>query len=433
MTTCMDTLPIELIEYIVTFLDVRDIASFRLTSRNLESKASQGHFKGFFTEKEIIVTAERLQNMVHVMATGRLGCLLQHCIISGVAEPQISSTFDIAECQGLLTKAFNFLKQRSATGGLVSLSFCVIVLTRPVGDGTFEVGSLPSWTEIWAAALHTFEITMAALSESKLLVYDHLDLYGYVSSCSLNYHAFLHLTRNISSMGVFHHLKTLILSLSSPHDASEQTLAQETAIYGHSQTWHVALTFRGILRMIESMPELEVLHLHWYSLPHDACTTLVQPTISLDCSIHPLTTTRLKECSVRGLHTSESDLLYFIKALNPAVLILADVCLISGTYASIFEHLTNPDTPMTQYFIDDIFEYGNLVHFDTPGTPKFPYRGVDMGPSLLTRHTSHLKEPIRYSFTSRRPVGNRERRRWLEHKVREFGPSEDLRPKPIPR
>ncbi|RWA11829.1 hypothetical protein EKO27_g3289 [Xylaria grammica] len=267
---------------------------------------------------------------------------------------------------------------------------------------------------------------MAALSESQLLVHDHLDLYGYVSSCSLNYNAFLHLTRTITSMGVFHHLKTLILSLSSPHDASEQTLAQETAIYGHSQSWHVALTFRGILQMIESMPELEALHLHWYSLPNDACTALVQPTTRLDSSIFPPTTTRLKECSVRGLHTSESDLLYFIKALNPAVLILADVCLISGTYASIFEHLTNPDTPMTQYFIDDIFEYGNLVHFDTQGTPKFRYRGVDMGPSLLTRHTTHLKEPIRYSFTSRRPIGNRERRRWLEYKVREFGPSEDL-------
>lgn len=46
----LKALHIELIEHIVTFLELRDIASLRLTCRAIKSKASQGCFATFFKQ-----------------------------------------------------------------------------------------------------------------------------------------------------------------------------------------------------------------------------------------------------------------------------------------------------------------------------------------------------------------------------------------------
>ncbi|KAI0533029.1 hypothetical protein GGR58DRAFT_522184 [Xylaria digitata] len=415
MTVSLESIPIELTEHIVTFLNLRDIASLRLTNRSIESKASQGHFTKFFTRKQVKLDTETLQNMLHVTRRGRLGCLLRHCIISGITEPDTASKSQIAGHKGLLAQAFDFLKQRSSRGSLDSLRLRVTIRTGRANGGAREAETIPLGVAIWMAALNTFNITMAALSKSELLVYEQLDIYGTISSCSLNYDAFLSLSQQISFLSIFYRLKKLMLSLSSPYDAStEHTPTQETTAISLSQTAHVVY-----------MPNLEALHMHWYSLRSDAPATSVQPAPGIDNAIVPAIA-HLKECSVRGVYTTKGDLLRFIKAVNPSVLIMADVSLTSGTYTSIFDHLTNPETSITHYFLDDIREGTNLVHFDTEGTSKFPYKGIEMGHSWLTRDTTHFKEPIRYSITSRRPIRSGERKRWLKYKLQEFGPSENL-------
>ncbi|KAI1496947.1 hypothetical protein F5X99DRAFT_398507 [Biscogniauxia marginata] len=89
------------------------------------------------------------------------------------------------------------------------------------------------------------------------------------------------------------------------------------------------------------------------------------------------------------------------------------VRLIAGIYASLFEYLTRLNTPVAYYYLDDICEGNNLVHFDVPGKSKFQYQALDIGPSTLIRQSSYVKELIRYRTTSRRPLGFGERMRWL--------------------
>jgi hypothetical protein len=90
----------------------------------------------------------------------------------------------------------------------------------------------------------------------------------------------------------------------------------------------------------------------------------------------------LKRARVSSIKGSETHLLHFLEAVHPATLTLTNVRLVSGTYASIFQYLTGPDSPVTYYHLDGIREGNALAHFDVPGSSKFRYRGRHRGAQL---------------------------------------------------
>jgi hypothetical protein len=415
-----EALPVELVAEIVTLLDPRDILSLRLTSRTLESKLSQQLLNRFFAKKHVELARGPLEDMAYVTSKGHLGCLLQHCTITGVAGSNTIEETEFDEHVRLLTEAFINLKQRSPKGRLASLCLGVVVRSQPSEDGSPEPDISSSPKHVWATALRTFNITMAALQESQLPIDEHLDIFGGASGCSLAYDAFLPLTRRFASMSVFSSLKKLTVSLSSPFlDDKEETL--DTSISQHSnQSVHGTLLLQGFLGMSEIMPKLEDADIHWYNLRHYASTRTVDPTIHVSGSSH-VNFSCLKACTLSGVYLSEHDLLEFVKAVHPVALTMTATRLVSGTYTSLFEYLALPDTPVTHLYLDDILEGGLLVHFDAPGASKFPYLGITMGPSTLTRQKNEVNEVIRYSTTSRRPLGSPQRMRWWKSRTLRFG------------
>ena len=84
MVSPLKALSIELIEYIVTRLEFCNIVSLRLTSHIIEIKTFQGCFIAFFKHKKVELTATTLKVLVQVTGQGRRGCLLRHCIITGI-------------------------------------------------------------------------------------------------------------------------------------------------------------------------------------------------------------------------------------------------------------------------------------------------------------------------------------------------------------
>jgi hypothetical protein len=123
---------------------------------------------------------------------------------------------------------------------------------------------------------------------------------------------------------------------------------------------------------------------------------------------------------------SESDLLQFLEAVRPATVSLTDIHLVSGTYASVFQYLTSPDSPVACYHLDDDWEGNALVHFEVPGSSKFRYTRGNPGPSSLTRQAGHVKEAIHYRFALGRALGSGERMRWRKSKIQEYGPPQDF-------
>ncbi|KAI1441251.1 hypothetical protein F5Y02DRAFT_400283 [Annulohypoxylon stygium] len=418
MKSSLETLPVELIGHIVTLIDLRDIVSLRLASRTVESKVSQQHLAKYFNYKHVEMAPAPLENLAYITSQGRLGCLLEHCTITGVAGSGMSRTRNDDEHIHLLARAFSNLKQRSPKGRLTSLSLRVDVRNR---DSTSESDSPSLRESIWATALRTFNVTIAALHASQLPVDEHLDIYGGVSRCSLPYDALLPLTQRFTSMPVFSSLKKLTVSLSSPFINPEESTS-DSAINTpeqFSQTVHGKLALRGLLDMSSIMPKLESLDVHWYNIiAYDTSTAPLDSSVELSHSNFAC----LEICRLRGVYIFESDLLEFVKAVHPSALTMSDIRLTSGTYSSIFEYMALLDTPITYYHLDDLREGHALVHFDVPGNAKFPYRGVTMGPSTLTRQENEVKEAIRYRITHKRPLGSGERMRWWKSKVQEFGP-----------
>ncbi|OTB09180.1 hypothetical protein M426DRAFT_134044 [Hypoxylon sp. CI-4A] len=430
MEPSLEALPIELVGHIVTLIDLRDIVSLRLTSRNVESKVSQQHFARYFNHKNVELAPGPLEDMVHITSQGHLGCLLQHCTITGVVGSEMSGIQNDDEHLRLLTRAFSNLKQRSPKGRLASLCLRVDVRSR---DSTSESDGPSLRESVWATALQTFNVTMAALHASQLPVDEHLDIYDGVLRCSLAYDALLPLTQQFSSMSVFSSLKKLTVSLSSPFKEPEgSTLDSAISKLGRSsQTVHGKLALRDLLNMSSIMPKLESLDVHWYNIiTHDTYNAPLDPYYSV-LQLGQSNFACLKTCSLRGVYILESDLLGLIKAVHPSALTMTDIRLTSGTYSSIFEYMTLPDTPITYYHLDDLRQGLNLVHFDVPGKAKFPYRNVTMGPSTLTRQQNEVKEAIRYRITYGRFLGSGERMRWWKRKNQEFGPS-NYRKLPMP-
>ncbi|KAL9078392.1 MAG: hypothetical protein Q9157_002687 [Trypethelium eluteriae] len=177
MASLLEALQIELIENIVIFLELCDIASLRLTSRNIEDKASQGCFTAFFKDKDVELKTRRLQEMVRITSQGRLGYLLQDCAISGVAQKETTATDESAEHLRLLTEVFRNLKQRSPKGELSSLGLRVVARVEGPDGELIEPHEFCSWRAVWNTASHTFNVAMAALSESQLPVENHLDIF----------------------------------------------------------------------------------------------------------------------------------------------------------------------------------------------------------------------------------------------------------------
>ncbi|KAI0815446.1 hypothetical protein GGR55DRAFT_628904 [Xylaria sp. FL0064] len=421
MPATIECLPVELIAHIATYLEFQPVCSLRLASRTLAGKLSPAYLPQFFAYKNVKFDHESLNEFVYMTYPGRAGCVLRHCTITVVEESRLVLT-------RLLNDAFTNLKQNSPRAGLVSLR----VNAESLPKGTFYHLALEM---LWRTAQQTFETTMTALRKCHLPVSEHLELRGSVQGCSLSYRdALFRITDLASATTVFGLLKKLTMSLSSMCITSVQIpSAYDRSMYGTAhvrQSVHGSSVIQGLLVMLASMPHLEELHIHSYnvgslfsSLVEEGIMNLDNMNLDVTAPLDPAHL-NLKACSLRGLYVAEEDLLRYLKAVRPTKLILADIRLIPRTWTPIFECLSSSTLPITYYHLDDLREGdGLLVHFDdVPGQSKFPYCGVQMGPSTLTRQMDEVGATIRYRCTTRWPLGSGERKRWLESKTLEFGP-----------
>ncbi|RWA07378.1 hypothetical protein EKO27_g7715 [Xylaria grammica] len=315
--------------------------------------------------------------------------------------------------------------------------------------------------EFWAVVRRTFKVTIAALDEVNLPIREHLDLFGGATGYSLEYDAFVAFTQKLSLGSVFNRLKRLTMSLSSPlvldcpdyGNESESELGfeqyfaaldidqhaeQDTGrhlnpdilAWDNREGWktqkaHSESVLGAVLQLPGIMPELESLSLHWNNTGKDASISLVQhpADASTTNSSAPLC---LRECNLGGLYVPASGLLQFITSVRPERLNMKGIHLVSGTYTSHLEYLTNPNTPTTYYRLDDMYARGGrLIHFNIPGGQKFSYMnsaGMRLGPTTISQETNDAKHKnITYLIGPADP-GTVSYAYWLRDMMSEFGP-----------
>ncbi|KAJ9294733.1 hypothetical protein DTO271G3_6653 [Paecilomyces variotii] len=448
-----DTLAIELIDLVVAHLDCSDIAALRLTCHRVKTIVSQGRFTTFFKQRNVPLETRALQDLAVGTSQGHLICRLQDCTLTGVLD-ETENTEAAAEedHRRLLTEAFCNIKQRSPAGCLATVRLRLVVR---LADGTLvapeDCRHSGRWMRIWDTAQRTFRVVMAALKATQLAVDCELDLFHGHTYCCLTSDIFVASVTTFPWTAIFGSLKKLKLNISSPHRASTTTASsatddlhdewttsgsdeaagRETEAPGKllKETERRACTqvlFQGVLQLRSLLSELETVDLLWCLMGRRrmAEPTLLQPPASDETEPGTDGPLRLKECWLRGLVVAEADLLRFLQRTQPVALTLIHITLNPGTYDSIFGFLTDPETLISSYHLDDLFEknWVKTVHFEIPGSPKFAYRRGGGTPSTLSRQGEDIKIPIRYHLPIHIAKGSGKHMRWRQESRRVYGP-----------
>lgn len=393
-------LPIELVENIVTNLDLRDVSSLRLTCREIGNKASQLSFAALFVNQDVKLTTRALKDFVVITSQGQLGYLLQNLTLTGIASNEPTTPEETAEHVRLLAAAFRNLKQRSPRRGLVSLTLGLAARVghrgqlAPPDDQRVK----PAWRTVWDEAARTFRAVVAALGESQMSVGERLDVFGVVACCSLACDFFVASAGIFSSGPVFGSLRKLTLSLSPPYCALG-LIGLPARVYKRALRRHCQQVFPAVMQLGHVTRELEFWDLHWFSLGIHTSTSNVSDSPEEDSIVNSSSTVHVKNCSLRGVFTSEVDLLQFLQTARPEVLTLKDNHLITGKYTPIFDFISGQNSPIRSYHLEDLYNDPSgarrpIVQFIVPESSEFLLSGGDKGPTMLTRRASDAKEPI---------------------------------------
>lgn len=419
MASSFRLLAVELVEEIVTYLDVHDIAALRLTCREIERKASYGSFAEYFKVANIDLTRKALQNFVHLTRNGGLGTHLQRCTISSIARNDDIPHHERTEYAQLLFQAFLNLKMYSPKKMLKSLTLRVSPISGIGSVAGIENNSNPfmSSRKIWIAAIDVFNIMMAALVGSRIVVEDELCLFGRVKGCSLTTDTLFTSWQSPVSVSAFRTIKKLNLSLSAPFEAKvEHSFEAETPSQMQARYCRVALN--GILERLRLFPQLHSLELHWYR--QDRILETSYTGIIRERQVIPKRKDlpQLVACILRGFYASGTTLLNFLSLLNPTKVGLENISLTSGRWDPIFLHIIDKAKAV---HLDDLYQAGTLLHYSqVPGHAKWPSSGPDIGPTTLTYKNE--VGPIIYRLASGTPRGSWPYHQWRIRRGKEYGP-----------
>ncbi|KAI4730056.1 hypothetical protein E4T49_02028 [Aureobasidium sp. EXF-10728] len=381
-------LPSEIVESIVCLLDLRDICSLRLASRTIEAASSQAYFRTFFLSKTIKLETKAVARFAAITEHSRFAVLLQDLCVNGIPLAPSTSVPNL-EHVDMLSTAFRNLSKHSSEYSLRSL-------TVGIDDQTSK---LPLFLRFIAGASAVTIVLNAANSSG--LPLEKLNLLYDVTKCSVPCTVFDSLFESAQQVR-FSHLRSLSMSLTqrfSEPDFEEE--AEDELV--DSITDNAKANLQGVEAVVNficlASSHVEELNLHWYntsSYPPSDTDVLSRgwfDQVSENASFN-----NLRDLTLRGLHVSQPPLLRLL--MSPLLqTVHLEYIRLNGSLRLILDCLTSPHRPLTQFYLDDIYEE-KLVHFFVPGKAKFRYSGRVPGPSTVLRMGKEVLLPLEYGPTT---------------------------------
>ncbi|KAF2768918.1 hypothetical protein EJ03DRAFT_351757 [Teratosphaeria nubilosa] len=486
MAAPFEDLPVEIVEKVVCLLDLPDAGNLRLVSGALAAKSSQGSFKRYFVSKSVDLTRRSLEDFVRVTEAGSLGSLVEEITLVGIVwdteyianvvrdrskrvtestEPRprtrqvelddAAVADAAAELKVLrereveaaawgkdggdvdfLRQAFGNLVRNGKDGGLKSLKTEVVVYRETSGTRSQPIEG-GKWDLIWDAAAYAFRTVMRALAGSGLQV-EELCLFGRQQRCSVASHELDGVDFGGAEMRkCLAALERSSLSFSLDFGSAPASEAHDDPCDGkrnRSQEHATPLseppanTLTGLPTLLQNTPQLQDLHLHFYSTTtkHEQRNTerqMLQVLFHTIAQTAPLT--NLRTCRLRNLTASETSLLTFLQS-SPLLssLQLEEIHLLDpGSFAPVLEYLANEASNLIYLHLDTLWEKRLLYFEGEVGMPYFPSRGTGRGPNWVIRVGSEaVKRVVRARVSLGRPLGSPQAVRWRETRRREFGP-----------
>ncbi|KAL4796924.1 hypothetical protein BDV19DRAFT_360068 [Aspergillus venezuelensis] len=316
--------PAEIVDIILSFLDLRDICAFRLTSRGLAYRVSSAPSLGLhLQQRHVDITEHSLRALANATAKpGQLGCFIQDLTLVGVVNNtkflarEIRDQHTKAEAQqdlAILTKrhkeyenmhasgfdvrllgqTFRNLIAHSRHGSLRSLSLAVVVY-REDGQKRLLPAEGDGWMLIWQAATETFHTALAALADSGIRV-QKLDIYNSVQRCSLACNELSVVNFESTALATsLASLKQLAVSFSDrvinmyvedygqtgdSYDSWDEDGETRELEDIEAEACHES-TFIGVAGLVQQCKRLESLELHYYQLDKKDSLSLAPKTHS---------------------------------------------------------------------------------------------------------------------------------------------------------
>lgn len=416
----LENLTAEILEAIIVKLQFRDIGSLRLVSRTIAAKTVQDTLKERFASKTVEWTSEKqLQELLRLTQPHWMGRFLQNLTIVGRAKAALTTPSN----QGLITAAFDNLRQNSIHGGLKSIILAIQGRDKSNDIITTE-RIIREWEIVWKTASQTFNTVCRALSDSALPI-QKLDVFGSIPRCSLACNKiapgldYINLSRPLAN------LKCLSLSLS--HHIDESPRSSTLRSFSRIQRYH-----NDIRRFLELCPYLETLELHWYNLQYPSDENDAQERLFFTEIVKLDSLSKLRHCRLYGLHTDETTLTVFCKqATQLCSLSMNEIHLREGKFAPVFKYVTNHLPHLDYIHLSDLYEDEvRLICFAAPGKLDIPTTSRSNGPRTITRTGAACQRPIRYRFISGRIGGSAIAWRWRNNRSLLYGPPFTYSPPP---
>lgn len=422
----MDTLPVETVENILGHLQVPDISSLRLSCHALNNALCRtSRLRRIFRRKTIRFSTPGLEQFTRVTDHPGMACLLEHCAFVGIA-----AKTDVSDAENvlgeLLTRAFRNLRKFGRQKALKSLSF-TMTAGKYNRKGCFVVAkSYNDRYAVWDTAPYVWHKVVDSLVAAELEVQDQVDLYSDQKICSITYTSFLDTGRKVlDGFNPFQRTKQLHVSLCAPlrqpkedgtdyysHDGRAERLENPPPIATLGNLLRGTLSWMQGLKSVD-MHRYEV-GSHWEAHPTNELRVPVDEPA--------LPSHHLKELKLRGFITTTQTLRKVVQATTPECFFLTYMFLVpDGTWDDVLSFLASSD--VASYRLEDVFHLNRLVHFDAPGSPKFPYLGRELQwPSILHRQGEQVRAPVECRTPTTRPLGSGKVMRWRKANMRDYGP-----------
>lgn len=422
MPTGFTNLPDEIVEMVVCQLECRDICNLRLASRAIDSASTQAHFKSFFSKSFVRLDTASIYRFADITRCSRFTGLLCDLRLFGTQRSLESDCFTSEDIDVLCTAIQRFCHHHKSSSRYCLRSLGVAIREEATGSrGT--VGHSPTRSAASApaarAALRVVN-TIGMPIEKLYLMYHPL-------ACSVPCCIFEDPSMLIKPSSNWSALRCLALKLTyhaqsgtgvglgSTEDELREAPPEASANAGTRRV-------KAIVDFFSLIPNIEKLRLYWF----DACTLTRTPTAAspiercfFDQVLLTVSFPKLKYIELRGLYLAQGSLQKVLT--TPSLrLVHLEYIHISGALRPVLDDLTGPNTKITQFCLDDIYEQ-SMVHFAIEGRPKFPWSGTVPGPSTVLRKGEEVKLPLDYGFPRGTPLPSQELHHYMTTRLRVFG------------
>jgi hypothetical protein len=411
----LSDLPHEVVEMIVCQLECRDICNLRLVNCAIDAASTQAYYKSFFvSDKTVELGSSAVSKLADFIQHSRFAAHLQGLKLTAGTESRDQGTTSYASLDAdLLRRTFRSLCKLHRQPH----QYCLRSLSAEIARDTTRSRRLifmpqsESDPELAAAALAA-KTALRLVNDSDMPI-EQLHFLYHSMACSVPCCIFEDPFGSDQPSFNWSRLRCLSLSLTqhvraSPEVGIDEGDDEPTYDVTEESTHAGDRRVQAVVDFFSLIPNIEQLNLHWYGSRIPLHTLTAAEHAENDCfdklflaiSFH-----KLKNLTLRGLYTTQAALLKILTTPSLEQVHLACVHL-NSSFRPILDCITSPDTALTQFHLHDIDEYGKLIHFAVPRSPKISSTpGVPLRSCEVLRKGEEVFLPLKYGFVSRLAVG----------------------------